>query len=200
MTTTKEAPSVHLVVCSDCNREQPLVSKGLCEDCYRRKYPTRHRLIECTDCGRTKPHTAFGLCKACYVRRQRVECARCGEIKRPAAHGLCVRCYNHIYRDPKTAVRMAVREAARAEQEKALAQQLAEEAAEWQQRRCETCQRLLCLTRDTMHWRTRVCDKFCWNHHPERRAARGSAGRWPKVKAILDARKAEADRQVEGMR
>ena len=195
MTITEEAPSVDVVVCSGCNGEQPLVGEGLCEVCYRREHP-KARLIECADCGKTRRNAAHGLCHVCYEKTRIIECARCGEIKRRAAHGLCHACYSRVYRDPG----IVAREVARVEHNRALHQQLVERIAEWQQRRCKTCQRLLCLTRDTMHWRTKFCDMFCQNHHPDRRAARGSTGWIPKVTAKLDARKAEADRQVEGMR
>ncbi len=179
------------VLCSGCGNDQPLVREGLCADCYQREHP-RAKLIVCAECGKTTCRGGSDLCNSCYQKTCIIECARCGETKRRAAHGLCAKCYHHVYRDPKIVDRMA----ARAEQDKALERQLAEETAERLQRRCRTCNRLLILTQAPTEKLTEFCDMFCYNHSPDRRAGRGNVRWHPKVKEKMDARKAEAERQV----
>ena len=158
--------------------------------CYYRKYPKP--LVVCGNCGEARPHAAHGLCKNCFEKTRIIVCTRCGETKQRAARGLCHRCYRHVYKDPGIVERMAAREAEDAEKERAFAQQLAEEEAERLQRRCKTCRRLLILSEDATGRFTEFCDAFCYNHHPDRRKARGSTWWQPKVLTKLKARRAEA--------
>lgn len=189
-------------MCSDCGNERSLVGNGLCEDCYRSRNPDSNQLIECSECGRTRIHIARGLCRSCYVKSNVVECGECGETKPHAARGLCHRCYKRLHRDPGIIEREAAREA---DLERVLAQQLAaqtqreaEVAAELRRRRCKTCRRLLILVqaKASSHRRSHHCDNFCYSHDPDQRARRGSTRWFPAVKAKIDARKAEADRQM----
>ena len=111
--------------------------------------------------------------------------------------GVCHACYSRMYRRDQGRVE---RVAIRAERRRALADQRAKEAAERALRRCATCGRLLILTRGVVHHRARFCDSFCLYHHPSRRASRGSTRWFSTVKTKLEARKAEAEQQIEGVR
>ena len=149
-----------------------------------------------TECGETKLHRARGLCRRCYrAIPYIIECGHCGEKKPHAARGLCSKCYGRQNRYPG----WAEREAARAENRQQKAEARAVREATLPALKCETCGRRLRLVRDRFTVRGRFCDDFCVNHHPPRRARRGSTWMQPRVKAKLEARQAEA-RQVEGVR
>ena len=177
-----------MVVCAECGNERRLVALGLCSMCYqrqRRADVSTHRV--CVGCGELRYHAAKGLCVVCYTRSQRRVCKVCGETKRPAAKGMCARCYKRSrnpHMDERTRAREDTRDKADAEAAKILLEQ--------QQRRCRTCKRVLSRIRSRVVSDTRFCDRFCIQHHPDSRAARGSKAWHPRTLEELQRRQAAA--------
>ena len=155
-------------MCGECGEEKPHLALGLCHRCYRRQNRRRPKLVTCADCGEMKPHVTRGLCRHCYQQARVGECVLCGSFKQIASHGRCWGCYNHV-RDPERAARVAARDAARAERQRA-------EAADIECRkqiRCVTCSRLLYLVkRRVPPHGSKYCDAFCKNHSPKYRGTR----------------------------
>ena len=55
-----------LVDCKVCNKRKEHHAKGMCYQCYKKKW--RAPRVKCKNCERTREHKAFGLCNTCHAR------------------------------------------------------------------------------------------------------------------------------------
>ena len=180
-----------LVKCEDCGETKRHHSRGLCNACYSKAY--RSRDVVCKDCGRTRPKATNELCTTCYYRNRprsvnMIECSNCRETKPHAAHGLCGKCYDKLHR-PK--ITKEAREA-RAERGRVKDENRARVEQELHDKRCETCERLLRITRGSVTPGAKFCDPFCRAHNPETRAKRNEIWMLEATEAELERRKIEA--------
>lgn len=56
---------VKLRNCPECNKENVKIIKGVCNNCYKKKFWKRE-LIICKRCQKNKPNHAQGFCAGCY--------------------------------------------------------------------------------------------------------------------------------------
>lgn len=52
-------------ICTNCRREMPIHSKGMCNTCYKKLFWKSKKII-CKRCERERAHHAKGYCNGCY--------------------------------------------------------------------------------------------------------------------------------------
>ena len=111
-----------------------------------------------------------------------------GETKHHAAHGLCRKCYRK-FPQPKISAESRATRAGRLHQRN---ENRTRYERELQNRRCETCERLLHIVRGKLDPAARFCDPFCYLHSPRIRAKRNMKRMNEATEAELQRREIEA--------